>query len=108
MLEANPQGQSSPGEWLPGVGWTGYNLKAMNNRFDLKSLVCGLSAGVLLTLGMGAALSPSMPVQRYQCSASDVFLMVVDTATGRTWAMAPTGVSITGAPTGFFDQKVDR
>jgi hypothetical protein len=80
----------------------------MKNKLDLKSILCGLSAGILVTLAVGAGISPSTPTQRYQCSASDSYLLIVDTATGQAWAMAPTGVSITGAPAGFFAQKVDR
>ena len=80
----------------------------MKKTLEPKSLLCGLFVGILATLAMGAALSPSTPIQRFQCSASDTYLLIVDTATGRAWATAPTGVSITGAPAGFYDQKVDR
>lgn len=80
----------------------------MKNPIDLKSLVYGLCAGILVTAAMGAALSPNTPIQRYQCSASDTYLLIVDTATGRAWATAPTGVSITGSPGGFYETKADR
>ncbi len=79
----------------------------MNNKIDLKSSVVGICVGVLLTLALGAADSDPNPGRRFQCSASDSFLLIVDTVTGQAWALAPRGVSITGSPAGFFDKKMN-
>ncbi len=75
----------------------------MKIHIDLKSALVGLALGALAMLAVGAA--DSSGVGRYQCSAATGMLMIVDTATGQAWAIQPAGVSITGAPAGFFDIK---
>ena len=81
----------------------------MKLNIDLKSGLAGLAIGVAAMLTIGAAESESNKNGRYVCAASggDV-LLVVDSTTGQAWALRPNGVSITGAPAGFFEKKSDR
>jgi hypothetical protein len=79
----------------------------MHTKIDLKSALCGLALGVLALFAVGATDTPSHPIGRYQCSAAIDLLLIVDTTTGQAWAIRPGNVSITGAPAGFFDKKVD-
>jgi len=81
----------------------------MKTQIDLKSALCGLALGVLVMLAVGAAEGDSQQsFGRYQCSSSSEFLLITDTITGQAWAIRPGGISITGAPAGFFDKKVDK
>lgn len=78
----------------------------MKIKIDFKSTLLGLLLGAGAIFAMGAGQS-SNPVGRFQVAASSAnTLVVVDTITGEVWAHAPGGVSITGAPGGFFNKKV--
>lgn len=56
----------------------------MSTKLDIKSALIGLSAGVLITLGIGAAASPGS-VGRYQVAGTANQGLIVDTATGQVW-----------------------
>jgi hypothetical protein len=56
----------------------------MNIRIDLKSLLCGLTLGVLATLAIGATTAPYQG-GRFQIAGAANFFMVVDTSTGQVW-----------------------
>lgn len=78
----------------------------MKVEIDLKSALLGLALGAVSVIAVGAAAAPAAsPIGRYDCSAAQGMLMILDTATGQAWALQPGGVSITGAPAGFFDRK---
>jgi len=78
----------------------------MNINIDLKSALFGLVLGAMTMLAVGATdSSTSLPTGRYHCAAGQGVLLIVDTVNGQAWAMQPGGVSITGAPAGFFEQK---
>jgi hypothetical protein len=78
----------------------------MEINIDLKSALSGLALGVMTMLALGAADSASSPpLGRYHCAAGQRILLIVDTVTGQAWAMQPGGVTITGAPAGFFERK---
>jgi hypothetical protein len=78
----------------------------MKINIDLKSALFGLALGSMTILAVGAANSSSSPpLGRYQGAAGQGILLIVDTATGQAWALQPGGVSITGAPAGFFENK---
>jgi hypothetical protein len=78
----------------------------MKISIDLKSALFGLAMGITTMLAVGASDSSStLQVGRFHCAAGQGILLVVDTVTGKAWAMQPGGVSITGAPGGFFDVK---
>lgn len=75
-------------------------------NIDFKSALFGLAFGVIAMLAVGAADPSSDPsLGRYHCAAGQGILLIVDTATGQAWALQPGGVSITGAPAGFFESK---
>ena len=80
----------------------------MKTTIHLKSLLIGAGMGVVALLAIGAGESGSPPLGRYQGSSGGDVLLIVDTATGRAWALRPNGVSISGAPAGFFDKKADK
>jgi hypothetical protein len=80
----------------------------MKLNIDLKSLLAGLAIGVAAMLTIGAAEGESHKSGRYTCSAGADLLLIVDSTTGQAWAIRPAGVSISGAPPGFFDKKSDR
>ena len=78
----------------------------MKMNIDLKSALVGLTLGAMTVLAVGAANSSSSPpTGKYQCAAGQGILLIVDTVTGQAWALQPGGVSITGAPLGFFEPK---
>jgi hypothetical protein len=78
----------------------------MKINIDLKSALFGLALGAMTIIAVGAENSSSSSTPgRYHCAAGQGILLIVDTATGQAWALQPGGVSITGAPAGFFDQK---
>jgi hypothetical protein len=80
----------------------------MKTTIDLKSALLGLCLGVVAVLGLGAADGQFRPPGRYQCSTGGDALLIVDTASGQAWALRLNGLNITGAPGGFFDNKLDR
>ncbi len=75
----------------------------MKLNIDLRSALFGLALGAMTMLALGAADSSTLG--RYDCAAGQGILLIVDTATGQAWALQPGGVSITGAPGGFFEPK---
>lgn len=77
----------------------------MKLNIDIKSAAVGLALGILAMSVMGAGESESVKGGRFQCSAGTDLLLIVDTHTGQAWAIRPAGTSITGAPSGFFEQK---
>ena len=78
----------------------------MNTKIDLKSGLWGLAIGVLAMLAIGAADSAPSAIGRYTCTAgAGDTLLIVDSTTGRAWALRASGISITGAPGGFFEKK---
>ena len=78
----------------------------MNTKIDLKSALCGLAIGVLAMLAIGAGTGDASKHGRYTCAAGgESILLIVDSETGQAWALRPGGVSITGSPAGFFEQK---
>lgn len=80
----------------------------MKTSLDLKSLLLGLCVGIAAVLGIGAAEGESRFVGRYQCSTAGDLMLIIDTATGQAWAQRAAGLSITGAPAGFWDKKADK
>jgi hypothetical protein len=56
----------------------------MNTKIDIKSAIIGLGVGVLVTLGIAAASSPSA-VGRYQIAGTSNHGLIIDTATGQVW-----------------------
>jgi hypothetical protein len=78
----------------------------MKMNIDFKSSLFGLILGAMTMLAVGAANPASSPsLGRYHCAAGQGILLIVDTVTGQAWALQPGGVSITGAPAGFFESK---
>ena len=77
----------------------------MNNRFDAKSLLIGLLAGVVLAFAVGAGNS-SNQVGRYQIAGAGNHALVVDTATGQVWqAYMDRDEGLTDAD--FFKAKIE-
>ncbi|MCF7668411.1 MAG: hypothetical protein K9N48_01390 [Verrucomicrobia bacterium] len=56
----------------------------MNTKIDIKSVLVGLSVGVLVTLSIGAAFSTDT-VGRYQIAGTGNHGLIIDTATGEVW-----------------------
>ena len=80
----------------------------MKLNIDLKSVLAGLAIGVAAMLTIGATESETHKSGRYICAAGGEVLLVVDSTTGQAWALRPNGLSISGAPAGFFEKKPDR
>jgi hypothetical protein len=79
----------------------------MKTQIDLKSAVCGLVLGVLTMFVIGAGESSSIPVGRYQVAVGSISSVIVDTATGQSWAnnLAEGRIS---PRTEFLDKKTDK
>jgi hypothetical protein len=60
-------------------------VRSMKMKIDLKSVILGLIAGVLVTATLGAAAKTDGPVGRYQIAGAEEHGFVIDTATGRVW-----------------------
>jgi len=58
----------------------------MKTKIDIKSALIGLLLGIVATVAIAAASSPSQ-VGRYQISGAGSFGLVLDTATGQVWTM---------------------
>lgn len=60
----------------------------MKIQIDLKSALCGLLAGIVVMLCVGAGTSAN-PIGRYQIAGAAApngsFFVVVDTQTGQAW-----------------------
>ena len=54
-------------------------------RFDTKSALLGLAAGVLLTFALGAAASGGGQIGRFQVAGTASQAVIIDTATGKAW-----------------------
>ncbi|MEO8427415.1 MAG: hypothetical protein ABI651_09915 [Verrucomicrobiota bacterium] len=80
----------------------------MNTKIDLKSALIGLCIGLVVMIAIGAGEGESRPVGRFQSSAGGELLLIVDTLTGQAWSVRPGGLSVSGAPAGFFEKKVDK
>ncbi len=80
----------------------------MKTKIDLKSALCGLTVGLLAMFVIGAADLSSNPVGRYQGASGQNLLLIVDTATGKAWGLQPGNVTLSGSPSGFFDEKVGK
>ncbi len=80
----------------------------MKTTIDLKSALIGLSIGVVAVLGIGAGEGESRAIGRYQGSTSGDALFIVDTVTGQPWVLRLNGLTVPGAPGGFFDKKLDK
>jgi hypothetical protein len=80
----------------------------MKTTIDLKSTLFGLCIGIAALVGLGAAEGGSRPTGRYQCSTGGDIMLLVGTATGQAWAARANGLTISGAPAGFFDKKGDK
>jgi hypothetical protein len=63
--------------------------KNMKTQIDIKSVLLGIVVGVLTVFAIGAGTSIS-EVGRYQISASNDFIVMVDTKTGEAWGKAAT------------------
>jgi predicted cation transporter len=61
----------------------------MKTPIDIKSVLCGVTLGVLAVFAIGAGTS-SNPVGKYQVTAASApngtFFLMVDTQTGEAWA----------------------
>jgi hypothetical protein len=63
-----------------------HTTQFMKTRIDIKSALIGLSLGVLVALGVGAASPPiSVSVGRYQVACAGNDGLIIDTATGQAW-----------------------
>ena len=58
----------------------------MNTKIDVKSALIGLLLGVLVTVAIAAASSPSQ-AGRYQVAGTGSYGLVLDTVTGQVWSM---------------------
>ena len=64
----------------------------MNTNIDIKSAVIGLTVGILVAVGVGAATSSGSPVGRYQIVSNPnnggqggSHSVIIDTVTGKVW-----------------------
>lgn len=57
----------------------------MNTKIDIKSMLLGLSLGVLVMVAVAAASSPGQ-VGRFQLGSTNNQGLVIDTATGQVWS----------------------
>jgi hypothetical protein len=80
----------------------------MNLKIDRKSALCGLAIGVIITLGIGAADSPSNAVGRYQVAGSLNYFLIIDTATGKVWTGNFPSNGSRGADADFFEPKTGK
>ena len=69
-------------------------------KFDSKSLLVGVVAGVLLTFTLGADAGSASPAGRFQVAATDSHAIILDTATGRSWTARD--VTVVNATKGDF------
>lgn len=78
----------------------------MNTKIDIKSALIGLGAGVLITLAIAAASSPTA-VGRFQIAGTGNQGLVLDTVTGQVWCGYFSSTS--GRTDGdFFQPKIDQ
>ena len=82
-------------------------LPPMKTQIDLKSLLCGLTIGVLAMFAIGAT-EPSNPVGRYQVSTAAGFVAIVDSQTGQAWGANLASPGFTGVHNGFWEKKGDK
>lgn len=72
----------------------------MKITLDLRSVLIGLIAGVLLVFTMGASIGSGSdaPGPRYQVAGTDGHAVIVNTGTGQAWtAFLPSGSGTTDA-----------
>ena len=62
----------------------------MKTQIDIKSALCGLVVGILAVLAIGAGTS-SNEIGRYQVSSGGDKSVIVDTITGKAWAVGGGG-----------------
>ncbi|MEI6195997.1 MAG: hypothetical protein WCS42_16880 [Verrucomicrobiota bacterium] len=60
----------------------------MKTQIDLKSVLLGVSLGVLTMFALGAGTSPN-ETGRYQVSSGQTTAVIVDSKTGQAWAFSP-------------------
>jgi hypothetical protein len=66
--------------------------QTMKTQIDLKSALLGIGVGVFAMFAMGAETS-SNEIGRYQVSAAQSFIAIVDTKTGQAWGFGPQNTS---------------
>lgn len=79
----------------------------MNIKIDLKSALCGLAAGILAMLAMGAATSSSA-IGRYQVASGSGFVTIVDASTGRACGANLASPGFQTIHPGFWEPKPDQ
>ncbi len=78
----------------------------MKKTIDIKSALAGLAAGVLVTLAIAAASSPSTN-GRFQIAGTSNQGLILDTQTGRVWSgYFPPNQGRTDPD--FFSAKIDE
>jgi hypothetical protein len=76
----------------------------MKAQIDIKSVLCGVTIGVLAVFAIGAATS-SNEIGRYQVSAGQGLSVIVDTKTGQAWGYCPANTSQYKMDSTFWEVK---
>jgi len=77
----------------------------MKTQINFKSALCGLVAGVLATLAIGAG-TYSSATGRYQVATEGNVALVIDTQTGKVWMKGWQSMNDLKNNADFFDSKL--
>jgi hypothetical protein len=73
-----------------------HRIEQRNRNIDFKSLVIGLLLGLCITLVSGASKDGGNG--RYDCSADQDQVFIIDTQTGQTWRLDKSSTTDFGTP----------
>lgn len=76
----------------------------MNSKFDLKSILVGLLAGIVAMLAVGAGVKDHQ-IGRYQVSVGNGHGVMIDTVTGQGWQCYLGPDNVGGTDADFFKIK---
>ncbi len=80
-----------------------HKIEQRNRNIEFKSLIIGLLLGLCITLVMG--FSNDSDNGRYQCSADQNQVFIIDTQTGQTWILDNSSTTDLGTPQNRKSQK---
>ncbi|MGD0785471.1 MAG: hypothetical protein ABR969_06635 [Sedimentisphaerales bacterium] len=80
-----------------------HKIEQRRGSIDFKSLVIGLLLGLCITLVLGA--SNNNDNGKYQCSAGQGQVFIIDTQTGQTWGLDNSSTTDFGTPQNRKSQK---